>query len=258
MSTHYEFVIAKSAQDKQQAYRLRHEIFVRELGAFTASTREVEVDEFDARATHILAKCGDQVVGTCRVLPSMPTPSNDGSRFATPGEAHYDYEPFRRDGLPMVEVSRSSVLPEHRGSAVLGKLWKAAYACAKRLGATHFMSVVHVGHTDSLRDAQLVYALLARRGLLHPRYDLRPRGNESGPSAPRWPLFSDAERSAEDALRLPPVLRLFHRFGLRACGKPVFMPEIGRVGLAMLAGPDTFSAATIMFFEAHDASIKVD
>jgi putative hemolysin len=257
-SNQYEFVLAKSEQDKQRAFRLRHEVFVKEIGAFKPDPRAVEIDEFDAQALHLLAKRGEQVVGTCRVLTEVQAPGASGLRFATPGQAHYDYESLRRDRIRMVEVSRSSVLPEHRGSAVLGKLWKSAYACAKRCDATHFMAVVQVGCTDSLLDAELVHSVLARRGMLHPRYDLEPRTRGSGPASPRCPLFSDTERSGKGEPRLPPVLRLFHRFGLRACGLPVFIPEIGRVGMAMLAGPDTFSAATIEFFESADRSIRLD
>lgn len=254
-SNAYEFVLARSEREKQLAFRLRHEVFVKELGAFRPEPHEMELDEFDAQATHVLARLGDQIIGTCRVLSA---PARDGSRFATPGQAHYDYESLWRDQIRIVEVSRTSVLPEHRGSAVLGKLWKVAYACAKLRAATHFMAVVQVGCTDSLTDARLVHALLARRGLLHPRYDLPPLATRNGPTSPRCPLFSDAERNGEGGQRLPPVMRLFHRFGLRACGNPVFMPEIGRVGLAMLAGPDTFSAATIEFFESSDPSIRLE
>jgi hypothetical protein len=57
---------------------------------------------------------------------------------------------------------------------------------------------------------------------------------------------------------VPAAFRLFHRFGLRTCSEPVFMPEIGRVGLAMLTGPGTFSAALQRFFAAPAPWIRID
>jgi putative hemolysin len=158
----------------------------------------------------------------------------------------------------LAEVSRTTVLREHRGSAVLAKLWKCAYTYARRRGCSNFVALVQVGYTDSLVDATLIHDALLQQGMLHPRYELSMRHAAPAPSSPVCPLFSEAERSAPGRVRLPPVLRLFHRFGLRACGKPVFMPEVGRVGMAMLASPDTFSANTVQFFESPDPSIHLD
>ncbi len=57
---------------------------------------------------------------------------------------------------------------------------------------------------------------------------------------------------------LPALFTLFRRFGLRTCGEPVFMPEVGRVGLAMLGGPDTLPQATVRFIETPDPAIRLD
>jgi len=48
----------------QAAFEVRYEVFVDEQGV----PRELEVDEFDPVATHLVAICYDQVVGTLRML----------------------------------------------------------------------------------------------------------------------------------------------------------------------------------------------
>jgi predicted GNAT family N-acyltransferase len=48
----------------RDAFDLRHEVFVDEQGV----PRELEVDEFDPCATHLVAIRDDQVVGTLRML----------------------------------------------------------------------------------------------------------------------------------------------------------------------------------------------
>ena len=258
MSRNYRFELAKSANDRRDAFRLRYGVFVEEIGAFTPSADGIEVDPFDEHAFHILAKCDEKLVGTCRVIVKAQTGTN-GSRetLRLPGEHHYDYSQLVRDGLGLAEVSRTAVLPEHRGSSVLAKLWKSAYNCAERHGAPHVTAVVQVGCTDSLVDAGLVHGVLARRGMLHPRYQLNRRCMQVGPISPSVPLYSALER-VQSELRLPPVMALFHRVGLRACGEPVFIAEVGRVGMAMLAGPETFSAKTQQFFGSVDPAICLD
>jgi putative hemolysin len=251
----YEFVVATSDAEREAAFRLRYTVFVKEVGAFSATASEREVDEFDRDATHFLAKLETEVVGTIRVQVRTAAPAGDpGKRIALPGEEHYDYAPFERDAVPLVEVSRSTVLAAHRGTKVIANLWKIAYNYARHLGATHYVSMTHVGYTDSLLDAGIVYDLLDQNRLLHPRYHLPTRQSGIEAPAPIRPLYSDSERRHPKKLKPPPVMRLFHRFGLRACGRPVFVPRIGRVGLAMLACPETFSASTLQFFHAPDPS----
>ncbi len=251
----YEFVVATSDAEREAAFRLRYAVFVKEVGAFGATASEREIDEFDAHSTHFLARFEGEVVGTARMQTRTPAFAKDrGKRFGLPGEEYYDYAPFERDGVPVSEVSRSAVLVEHRGSKVLANLWKIAYNHSRAQGLTHFMSMGHVGHTDSLLDAGIVYELLDAGGLLHPRYHLPRREEDARAPVSTHPLYSDCERLTPRVLKPPPMMRLFHRFGLRTCGKPVFVPSIGRVGMAMLACPETFSKSTLEFFHAPDPS----
>ena len=48
----------------REAFGLRYEVFVDEQGV----PRELEVDEFDLCATHLVALCDNQVIGTLRML----------------------------------------------------------------------------------------------------------------------------------------------------------------------------------------------
>ena len=255
----YEFSIVRADEEIEAAFRLRYAVFVEEVGAFPAMQDGLERDAYDAHSMHFVAKLAGTIVGTVRVQKCAPVLARTrGTRFGLPGEEHYDYAPFEDDRVPVAEVSRSSVLPDHRGSKVLANLWKIAYNAARRAGCTHFMSLGHVGYTDSLVDANIVYDLVERAGMLHPRYHLTRRAEASNPERPRFPLFTDAERQDAAHLRLPAMVRLFHRFGLRACGRPVFVLSIGRVGLPMLACPETFSPATLEFFHAPDPAHRLE
>ena len=258
MQDTYEYRIAASADELEGAFRVRHRVFVEEICAPGGREDDHIVD---ARATHVIATLGGQVVGTVRVQGvAPPSPRDDRGApeaIAMAGELHYDYSPLRQGGVRFVEIARSSVLPAHRNATVNANLWKAVVLFARSRAFDHFVSIVQVGYTDSLADAHLVMGALARHGMIHPRYALPARTTAAGPERPRYAILTDAQRAAPETIRVPAAMRLFRRFGMRACGRPVFMPEIERVGLLMLAGPDTFPASALRFFDEPDPSIDV-
>ncbi len=55
--------IAETEGELEEAYRIRHEIFVREQKLFQHTDRDV----FDERAVHIVAFMDDEMVGTVRI-----------------------------------------------------------------------------------------------------------------------------------------------------------------------------------------------
>jgi predicted GNAT family N-acyltransferase len=55
---------ARDAAEREALLALRHEVFVDEQGV----PRELEIDEHDERAIHIVAFEDGQLVGTCRLL----------------------------------------------------------------------------------------------------------------------------------------------------------------------------------------------
>lgn len=260
MSIH-EISIARTAEEVEAASRVRHAVFVEELGALHATARPGgrEESDVDAHALHFVARVDGQIVATARVQDETP-PLIGPARplFGLAGEEHYDYTPLREHRIRCVEVARSSVLAPYRRPALIADLWKAVILHAERRGRDHFVTIVQVGYTDSLVDAAIVHARLAQQQLLHPTVRLPARTTAAGPEPPRFPLFTADQRAAPHDAPVPPAFRLFHRFGLRSCGQPVFMPEVGRIGLAMLAGPDTFSATTRQFLARPASWIRVE
>ena len=55
--------LVETDEELEKAYRIRHEIFVKEQELFEGSDR----DEFDSRAIHIIALLYGEVIGTVRV-----------------------------------------------------------------------------------------------------------------------------------------------------------------------------------------------
>ena len=90
--------LVETEEELEKAYRVRHEIFVKEQGLFAGSDR----DEFDSQAIHIIALLYGEVIGTVRVYE---TEENVwfGSRLAV-------LKPFRgRAGKVLIEKAEETV-----------------------------------------------------------------------------------------------------------------------------------------------------
>jgi predicted GNAT family N-acyltransferase len=96
--------IAFKSDLMREAFGLRYEVFVDEQGV----PRELEVDELDAAATHLVAIRGDEIIGTLRIL------EHDGAakigRVAVRAAA-------RRGGIGGRLMARAAAIASARGFA---------------------------------------------------------------------------------------------------------------------------------------------
>lgn len=126
-----EIRLATDPADLLAAQRLRYRVFVEELGgdgALVDHQRRLECDEFDPVVDHLVLidkrrdpESLDHVVGVYRLLP--------GDRAATFGrfycDAEYDLAPLRHSGRSVLELGRSCIDAELRGSPAMFLMWNA-------------------------------------------------------------------------------------------------------------------------------------
>lgn len=106
----YRVYIAESDQDKEKAYRLRHEVYCKELNWVAESENGLEIDEFDSNAKLICVENDQQqLIGTIRVVDSTH-PWLVGRYFPDTISGTTDQIKQRS----AVEVSRNAILPEYR------------------------------------------------------------------------------------------------------------------------------------------------
>ena len=125
----FELRLARTDRDLRAAQRLRYQVFVQELGGdgpLVDHLAQLERDEFDPIFDHLLlidpqrnAEALDDVVGVYRLLP--------GDRIASAGrfysESEYDLSALKASGRKILELGRSCVHKDYRGSAAMYHLW---------------------------------------------------------------------------------------------------------------------------------------
>ncbi|MGR3513223.1 MAG: GNAT family N-acetyltransferase [Paracoccaceae bacterium] len=121
--------MARSEADLRAAERLRYEVFVEELGGdgpLVDHSGRFERDAFDPFYEHLVLVDGrksdanlDHVVGVYRLLTGAQ--ALESGAFYSEGE--YDLSVLTASGRSLLELGRSCVAADHRGSLALHLLW---------------------------------------------------------------------------------------------------------------------------------------
>lgn len=211
----YEVRLARDARDVEGAQRLRYRVFVEELGGdgpLVDHERRLECDAFDPFFDHLVLVERDRdrdslehVAGVYRLMTEAAAAR--AGRFYS--EDEYDLAPLRASGRPLLELGRSCVAPELRGSAALFLLWQGLGQVVQERGIELLFGVASFHGTD---PAALAHPL----GFLHHNHlapaDLRPRARQAAFAAMDGLAAEEVDRA--QALRaLPSLLKSYLRLG---------------------------------------------
>ena len=124
-----EAVWARHADEVAQAMRLRHRVFVDEMGArpscLPGTPPGMDTDRFDGHCEHLIVRTvatefePERVVGTYRVL----MPSGAARLGGLYSDEEFDLAPLDAMRPQMVELGRSCIAPDFRSGGVILLLW---------------------------------------------------------------------------------------------------------------------------------------
>jgi len=103
----YRFTLADSDASRDAAFRLRHDAVIDHGWSHTSDCRLEgrELDQYDARAIHLLGWDGEEAIATGRlVLPPGPLPTEDACGLIVEPRGH------------VVDVGRMTVAPGYQGA----------------------------------------------------------------------------------------------------------------------------------------------
>lgn len=211
----YAVRLARDARDVEAAQRLRYRVFVEELGGdgpLVDHERRLEKDRFDPFFEHMVlvdttqsADSLEHVLGVYRLM-TQEAATRAGGFYS---QDEYDLQPLQASGRPLLELGRSCVAPELRGSAALLLLWQGLGAYVMDRGIELLFGVASFHGTDTAALAQPLSFLhhnhLAPEGM-------RPRAQATSFAAMDV-LPADQVNRAEALRALPSLLKSYLRLG---------------------------------------------
>ena len=204
---------AETRAEMEEALRLRHEVFRRELLG-DPHPSGLDTDRFDPLCDHMIVQARDtgQVVATYRLNPSAT-----GDYYA---RQEFEMDAILRLAGRKLEIGRSCVARGHRRSAVFALLWRGMAVYLRQAEIRYLFGCSCVPALPSHELAALYQYFRAR----HFSPDsLRVHPLPSG-LVPAGHLKPADKPLSDDAVRrlIPPILQFYLRSGSRLCGEPYF------------------------------------
>ncbi len=122
------------AEDREEIFRLRHEIYARELGQHAVNPAGTLRDTLDAVNIYLTARCGPDIAGFISLTPPRAPTFSVDKYFARAGL------PFAFDDR-LYEVRLLTVLQPHRGRELATLLMYAAYRWVEAHGGTRIVGI---------------------------------------------------------------------------------------------------------------------
>jgi len=240
--------LATHADDIQRSQRLRHQVFVREMGAQAqVDAQGLEFDHYDPFCHHLLVidQETDEVVASTRILTDTQAQLAGGFYSAN----EFDMDMIGRLPGRVMEIGRTCVHPEHRNGATIGMLWQ---------GLARFMDIHRIGHLFGCASIPMQDGGIGARKIME-----ELRGKFMAPDdqrvAPRTPLpHVDGRAMSESTVRMPPLLKAYMRLGAQVCGEPCWDPDFDCADIFILLDVERLQARYHRHFVQRLAPIQND
>lgn len=212
----YTIFIAKDDYTKQLCYKLRYDVFAKELGAKISITKNgLDKDKFDDHCHHLVVYDNriNEIVATTRLL------DNDGRNQTDMfySETEFNMTNIINPDINFIEVGRTCIHPAYRRGAVLAMLWRgiADLVVSKKIDYLMGCASIPLSRGDKYISSvmshihQHHYAPECLR--VHPLVPLR---------------LNEDQPHADDAI-LPTLLKAYVRQGALVCGQPYWDAAFG-------------------------------
>lgn len=218
---------ARHLDEVREAQRLRHDVFVHEMGAkLNTPLPGYDVDLFDDFCEHLLVRetRHQSVIGTYRVL----TPVQARRLGGTYTDSEFDLTRLRSLRARMVELGRSCVHIDHRQGGVILALWAALGDFMHRNGLDSMVGCASIpmgapGGLGAGDVAASIWQRVARAHMAPVQFQVQAR----------VPLPVDQLNGSLN-VEPPALIKGYLRMGARVLGAPAWDPAFNTADLPML------------------------
>ncbi len=225
-----ECFITHSEELIRQAQVLRYRVFAGEMGAkLKSASVGLDCDEVDDYCEHLVVfdNVNNKIVGYTRLLNQYQ--AQRLGRFYSESEFNLD-QVLTLPGR-FLEIGRTCVDPDYRGSAVLTTLWTGLVQYALEGGFSYLLGCASITPGPSGFAVDAVYRSIDARNKASVLMQVRPN----------VPVPAHL-RCKRDESGIPPLLKAYLRFGALVCGEPCWDEDFNCMDLFMLLPLDQLQA----------------
>ena len=227
----YSVRLASALAELRELQALRYRVFNLELNEGLAESHAtgLDADAFDAVCDHLAVEHlpTGEIVGTYR----LQTGASATRHLGYYSEQEFDFAPYEAIRGELIELGRACVDQRHRNLHVLGLLWKGIADYARERRGRYLCGCSSITSQDAALGASAYTDLM--------RHHLAPLELRTRPT-PRFECPLD--RLAEDAPKIPKLLRAYLSLGAKICGPPALDREFKTIDFLTLLDLHTLPA----------------
>jgi putative hemolysin len=204
----YQAEIARDESTIRATQSLRYRVFAEEMGAHLHTRIEgLDYDDIDDYCDHLLVREIDSgAIVACTRLLSDSQAEKLGYFYS---ESEFDLGHVRSLSGRFLEIGRTCVDPNHRGSVVLSTLWNGLAEYVYRGGFNYLMGCASITPGPHGFAVDAVY-----RQIDPQQFGPKELAVKSKNPVPTW------KRCQQDESGIPPLLQAYLRLGAQVCGDP--------------------------------------
>lgn len=224
-----EAVWARHADEVQQAQRLRHRVFVDEMGARLnvppGTPPGLDADAFDAHCEHLLVRIAETATAPARVVGTYRVLTAAAARRVGGLYSEQEFNLANLDALRprIAELGRSCTDPAFRRGGVILMLWSALADFMQRNGLDLTVGCASVPMADGGHTAASLWHQLRQRHLASPHLGVTPH----------LPLPAHSLRT-DLPVEPPPLIKGYLKCGGKLLGPPAWDPHFRTADLPMM------------------------
>ncbi len=214
----FQIKLAQTEEEKKQAYRLRYDIFRRELedSAHTLPEEGIETDIYDKFCDHLLVINNKEnvAVGTYRLLPGTKVDPKIGFY----AEKIFEIEKIKNLGKNILELGRSCVHKDYREGLIINLLWNGIAEYIKQNNIGYLFGSVRLYTTDPAEISD-IFSFVKEKYYAPETLRVAPL-KDSVVKGLTQPLTSPDYKKI--FLKLPALVKGYLRLGMKICGAPAW------------------------------------
>jgi len=214
----YIIKLAQTKKEKEEAYQLRYEVFLNELGQGIQPlcAQKIETDIYDRWCDHLIVvdKSNNMTVGTYRLLPGRN--AYTGAGFYS--EKIFDIDKIKGLGKDIAEVGRSCVHKDYREGLIISLLWKGIADYIKTNNTRYLFGSVRLYTTDPGEITE-IFGMIKEKYYSAQHLRVVPKKESVFEGLNPQP---EAASGKETFLKLPALLKGYLRLGMKVCGEPAW------------------------------------
>jgi len=209
----YLVKLAENDVEKEEVYKLRYQIFHKELHEAPYNESGIEKDDYDNDYDHLILiyKRTNKIIGTYRILPWFKM---------NPKKGYYSMQEFQFIDMPKrdaAEFGRLCIHKENRKTNSFISLWLGVYRYAKSRKIRYLFGVTSLRKGTSLEDIKKIYAYLQKHKRISKKFKAKALVPPSNLDT------KDLHISKKQFKNITPrIMNNYFRIGTKFIGEPTY------------------------------------